>query len=124
MEQAAIPAVTPVPGARASWCQPQQPWSRYRTVTSAPLILLAHSLTPGAEALEKYLFEWIWEDLASARHGEERSPRMKRKRGSQHLGPDFTAAIARPTNSYVILFIFMNLAYHINQPALRVPISK
>ena len=91
----------------------------------SPFILLPHSLTPGAEDPEKYLFGWISEHLASARHGggEKRSARMKRKRGSHHLDQAFTAAIGRPTKSYLILFIFMNLSYHVNQPALRVPIS-
>lgn len=126
MEQAAIPAVTPVPGVRASWCQPQQPWSCYRTISSAPFILLPHSLTPGADAPGKYLFDWIWEDLASTGHGggEKRSARLKRKRGSHHLDTAFTAAIGRPTKSDLLLFIFMNLSYHVNHPALRVSISK
>jgi len=78
------------------------------------------------KAPDKYLFECIWEDLASAKHGgvEKRFAGMKRMKQSHHLDPAFTAAGGWLTKRYLTLFIFMNLSYCINHPALRVPISK
>lgn len=98
-----------------------QSQSQLVPASTAQLMLLDNILSPSCtspplfnpRAPEKYLFEWIWEDLASARHGggEKKSSRMKRKRGSHHLDPAFTTAMRTPTKSYLILFIFMNLSY-------------
>lgn len=117
--QEVILAVTPVPGTRASWCQPQQPWTHNWIISSDPpnsSLLFNHW-----SGSSRKVFEWIWEDLAAARYvgGVKRSFKMMRKSGSHYLDPAFWMAIGRHRKSYLI-FIFVNLSYHVNQPALRV----